>query len=96
MHETQKAEINALKVLKIIACLSSHVTIFLLLLSIMKRHLCCENKVIYALGGCPFFQDFIYLFMRGTERERQKHRSREKQAPCATPNVELDSRTPGS
>ena len=26
------------------------------------------------------FKDFIYLFMRDTERQR--HRQREKQAPC--------------
>ena len=38
--------------------------------------------------------DFIYLFMRDTERQR--HRQREKQAPCREPNVGLDPRTPGS
>ena len=32
--------------------------------------------------------------MRDTERQR--HRWREKQAPCREPNVGLDSRTPGS
>ena len=31
-----------------------------------------------------------------SERERQKHRQREKQAPCREPNVELDPRSPGS
>ena len=39
-----------------------------------------------------FFKDFIYLFMRDTERERQ----REKQAPCREPDLGLDPRTPGS
>ena len=36
--------------------------------------------------------------MRDTEREgvRQRHREREKQAPCREPNVGLDPRTPGS
>ena len=31
-----------------------------------------------------YFKDFIYLFMRDTDRERvrQRHRQREKQAPC--------------
>ena len=28
--------------------------------------------------------------------ERQRHRQREKQAPCREPNVGLNSRTPGS
>ena len=37
-----------------------------------------------------FFKDFIYLFMRDTERERQRHRQREKQAPHRDPNVGLD------
>ena len=30
------------------------------------------------------------------ERERQRHRRREKQAPCREPNVGLDPGTPGS
>ena len=34
--------------------------------------------------------------MRDTERERQKHKQREKQALCGEPNVGLDPRTPGS
>ena len=33
--------------------------------------------------------------MRDTERERQIHRQREKQAPCKEPNVGLDLGTPG-
>ena len=33
----------------------------------------------------PFLNDFIYLFMRDTERQR--HRQREKQAPCREPDV---------
>ena len=41
-----------------------------------------------------FFKDFIYLFMRDTERQR--HRGREKQAPCREPDVGLDPRTLGS
>ena len=28
--------------------------------------------------------------------ERQRHRQREKQAPCKEPDAGLDSRTPGS
>ena len=30
------------------------------------------------------------------EREGQRHRQREKQAPCREPDVGLDPRTPGS
>ena len=43
-----------------------------------------------------FKKDFIYLFMRDTETARQRHRQREKQAPCREPNVGLDPGTPGS
>ena len=39
------------------------------------------------------FKDFIYLFMRDTERQR--HRQREKQAPSREPDVGLDARSPG-
>ena len=48
------------------------------------------------------FKDFIYLFMKDTERERKRererqiHRQREKQAPCREPGVGLDPRSPGS
>ena len=34
--------------------------------------------------------------MRDREREGQRHRQREKQAPCTKPDVGLDPRTPGS
>ena len=33
--------------------------------------------------------------MRDTHTERQRHRQREKQAPCREPNVGLDPGTPG-
>ena len=42
------------------------------------------------------FKDFIYLFMRDTQRERQRHRQREKQAACREPDVGLDPGTLGS
>ena len=41
-----------------------------------------------------FLKDFIYLFMR--DIERQRHRQREKRAPCREPDVGLDTRIPGS
>ena len=34
--------------------------------------------------------------MRDTGRERQRHREREKQAPCREPDVGLDPETPRS
>ena len=34
--------------------------------------------------------------MRDTEKERQKRRQREKQAPCREPDVGLDPGSPGS
>ena len=34
--------------------------------------------------------------MRDTQRERKKHRQREKQASCREPDVGHDSGTPGS
>ena len=34
--------------------------------------------------------------MGDTEREWQRHRQREKQAPCREPDVGLDPETPGS
>ena len=40
-------------------------------------------------------KDFIYLFMRDTERERQRQRQREKQAPCRELDVGPDPGTPG-
>ena len=46
--------------------------------------------------GLFFNKDFIYLFMRDTERERQRHRQRKKQARCREPDVGLDPGSPGS
>ena len=50
------------------------------------------------LRVCFLFKDFIYPFMRDTERERerQRHRQREKQAPCRDPDMGLDPGDPGS
>ena len=42
-----------------------------------------------------FLKDFIYLFIN-SEKEGQRHRQREKQAPCREPDAELDPRFPGS
>ena len=34
--------------------------------------------------------------MRDPERERQRHRPRERKAPCGEPDAGLDPRTPGA
>ena len=43
-----------------------------------------------------FFKDFIYLFMTAEGGAAQRHRQREKQAPCREPDVGLDPGSPGS
>ena len=40
-----------------------------------------------------FFKDFIYLFVKDTQRERQRHRQKEKQAPGRGPDVGLHPET---
>ena len=42
------------------------------------------------------FKDFIYLFIRDSQRQRQRHRQREEQAPCRKPDAGLNPRSPGS
>ena len=45
----------------------------------------------------PFLKkDFIYLFMRDTERKRHRYRQREKQVPCREPDMGLFLGFPGS
>ena len=41
-------------------------------------------------------KDFIYLFMRDTERKRHRYRQREKQVPCREPDMGLFLGFPGS
>ena len=53
-----------------------------------------EKKVIMKDVISFFKKDFIYSWE--THRERQRHRQREKQAPCREPDVGLNPRTPGS
>ena len=43
-----------------------------------------------------FFKDFIYSFMRDTERKQRQRQREEKQAPHREPDAGLDPRTPGS
>ena len=38
----------------------------------------------------------VFFFMKDTERERQRCRQREKQAPWGEPDVGLDPGSPGS
>ena len=40
-----------------------------------------------------FKKDFIYFYMRDTERERQRHRQKDKQVLPWEPDVGLDPRT---
>ena len=47
-----------------------------------------------SLDSHSFFNDFIYLLTRDTQRQR--YRQKERQALCTEPNVGLDPRTPGS
>ena len=48
-----------------------------------------ENKCLLSSKDffVLFFKDFIYLFTRDTVRQR--HRQRERQAPCGEPDVGL-------
>ena len=55
-----------------------------------------ENESFYVYCSTIFKKYFICLFMRDAEREGQRHRPREKQAPCGKPDVGLDPRTLGS
>ena len=41
-------------------------------------------------------KDFIYLFIETHRTERQRHRQKEKQAPCREPDVGLHPKSPGS
>ena len=47
--------------------------------------------------GTIFLKDFIYLFMRDTEREREAETQAEGEAgPTQGPDMGLDPRSPGS
>ena len=43
-----------------------------------------------------FLKNILFIYSWETQREMQRHRQREKQAPCREPDVGLDPRTPGS
>ena len=53
-----------------------------------------SSSLCIIIEGFFFFKDFIYLFMKDTHRERevQRHKQREKQAPHREPDVGLDPR----
>ena len=38
----------------------------------------------------------LFIYSQETQREGQRHRQKEKQAPCGKPDAGLDPRTPGS
>ena len=43
-----------------------------------------------------FFLVILFIHERHRKSERQRHRRREKQAPCKEPDVGLNPETPGS
>ena len=61
----------------------------------IKTHL-LGISMVFLLVLSFFFFFFKILFMRDTERDRQRHGQREKQAPCREPNVGLNPRSPRS
>ena len=42
-----------------------------------------------------FFKNFVYLFIETGRGGGQRHRQKEKQAPCRKPDVGLDPGSPG-
>ena len=50
------------------------------------------SHTTHLVGTAIFFfnKDFIYLFIHERHREKQRHRLREKQAPCGEPDVGLE------
>ena len=43
-----------------------------------------------------FLRKILFIYSWETQTDRQRHRQREKQAPCREPNVGLDPVTLGS
>ena len=62
------------------------------MLHLLPGHVHCTQKQ----PSWGFFFLRFYLFINERHRETQRHRQREKQAPCREPNVELDPGTPAS
>ena len=60
----------------------------------------CVNSAALCSGHCFILfyflkKDFIYLFMKDTQREKQRRRQREKQAPCGVAWCGTQSQGPG-
>ena len=53
-----------------------------------------KQKSVAFLHTSNYFFLRFYLFINERYRERQRHRRREKQAPCTEPNVGLDPGPP--
>ena len=58
----------------------------------------CQSKRVMLLKMSSFylFLKILFIYSWETHRKRQRHRQREKQAPCGEPDVGLDPRTLGS
>ena len=61
--------------------------------------LCWTPEKFWFIVECPkpyFVKKILWIYSSDTQRERQRHRQRENQAPFGEPDVGLDPRTPGS
>ena len=96
----RKGRISPLKFLSMIDHYAVHTTQFLPLFNQMS--LLMMDLIVGVIAFSKSLlsaslkkkKDFIYLFMIHTKRQR--HRQREKQAPCEEPDMGLNPRTPGS
>ena len=67
---------------------------FVYMVTVLKRDILSSTSDLRYLDLYFYFFKRFYLFIH--DRERQRHRQMEKQAPCWEPDAGLDPGTPGS
>ena len=68
----------------------------LTILSVLSFSFHLLSSLLTNLSLSLFFKNILFIYSKGTHRERQRHRQKEKQAPCGEPHAGLDPRTLGS
>ena len=64
-------------------------------LSSLEEYLASTLWIVLLLRSVLSFLFFKILFIHERQKKRDRHRQREKQAPCMELNAELSPRTPG-
>ena len=89
LHMGQALSTQECFILRYIFC-STKIIVYICRSFLIRDH---QEWLFITLQWLFIFFKILFIYSRGTQKERQRHRQKEKQAPLREPNVGLNPRT---